>query len=260
MELYDLMEDIKFNSIETGSLLRGRFLKVSDSNKKSPLIIMLTGDGPKGTLSLSWTNIPPKLQDVGIASFLFDFEGLGNSEGERKNLSLSIGIDNLKSAFSIVMQQDWVDKNKIGIFASSFGATVLLSTPDIANKICAIGLKSPATFIADAYFQEIGDEAFDNWRKNGYLEKNGYNFEIFIDALKYNTFVSALEITTPCFITQGDCDEIIPVQHTKYLYECLKTKEKHLEIFKGANHGYSTGNSWEAMATMFVNWFSKKLK
>lgn len=253
------MIDVEFISSGTGTLLRGRFIRADSEGEQSPIVIMLTGDGRKGTKSLSWVNMPPKLQAVGISSFLFDFQGLGYSDGDRKNLSLTVGIENFMSAYEFVKRQDWIDKSRIGIFASSFGATVLLLTPEIANKTKAIGLKSPAAFIADAYYNEIGENNFDIWRKEGYLEDNGYNFSIFIDALRYNVFSSASKIDAPCFITQGDRDEIIPFQQTKYLYECLKTNDKELEIFNGVGHGYSEGDAWDRMAACFVAWFKKLL-
>lgn len=253
------MEEVEFKSCKTGTLLRGRFIKAEVRNNQSPVVIMVTGDGPKGSKSLSWVNMPPKLKEIGIASFIFDFEGLGFSGGERKSLSLSVGIDNFRTAFEFVCKQTWIDKKRIGVFASSFGATVLLMTPDIANKLKAIGFKSPAAFLADAYYREVGEAKFDIWRRNKYLEDNGYSFEVFIDALTHNAYISALQITTPCLITQGDKDEIIPLRHTKYLYECLKTRDKHLEVFEGVDHGYSKGDSWERMADKFVDWFKSKL-
>lgn len=253
------MENIEFISKKTGTLLRGRFIKTNIEGNLSPIVIMLTGDGRKGSKSLSWTNMPPKLKEVGISSFLFDFEGLGYSEGDRKELSVSTGIANFQSAYEIIKQQNWVDSTRIGAFSSSFGATVLLLSPGIANELKAIGFKSPAGFIADAYFKEIGREKFDLWRKKGFLEDNGYSFEIFIDALKHNAFASALDIKSPCFITQGNNDEIIPLEHTVYLYECLGSKDKHMEVFDGVSHGYSEGNAWDRMAKMFVDWFQTKL-
>lgn len=250
--------ETEFTSETTGTLLRGRFIR-AEQHTPSPLVIMLTGDGPKGTKSLSWVNMPPKLEEIGISSFLFDFEGLGYSEGQRRQLTVSKGIDNFRAAFAHVQKQDWVDQERLGAFASSFGATVLLLSPGIANALKAIGLKSPASFIADAYYHEIGGERFDVWRRDGYLEDNGYEFDVLLDSLNHNTYPAAAHIHTPCFITQGDSDEIIPTQHTKYLYECLGAKNKHLEIFRGVGHGYSEGDAWDKMANMFVAWFESTL-
>ena len=253
------MKSVEFKSKTTGTVLRGRCIEADSGQDISPLVIMLTGDGRKGTKSLSWVNMPPKLQEVGISSFLFDFEGLGNSEGERRSLSLTTGMDNFRSAYEFLKQQDWVDSQRIAAFASSFGAAVLLLVPEIANALKAIGLKSPAAFIPDAYFYEVGDAKFDVWRSEGFLEENGYDFAVLVEALRHNVYASTLTIDTPCFITQGDRDEIVPLQHTKYLYECLGAADKHLEVFEGVGHGYSEGDAWDRMATMFVRWFQEKL-
>ncbi len=253
------MTEFEFQSRNTGTLLRGRLVEPASANDSYPIVVMLTGDGPKGSKSLSWVNMPPLLAEVGVASFMFDFEGLGHSDGDRSKLSVSVGIDNFRTAYDFIRNQLDVDDGRLGAFASSFGAEVLLLTPDIANGMGAIGLKSPAAFIADAYFNEIGSDKFDAWREEGFLEDNGYSFEVFLDSLSHNAFLSAREIETPCLITQGSADEIIPWQHTRYLYECLKSGDKRLEIFEGAGHGYSEGDSWETMANMFVSWFKTRL-
>tara|TARA_B100001115_G_scaffold181098_1_gene174661 strand:- start:1581 stop:2348 length:768 start_codon:yes stop_codon:yes gene_type:complete len=252
-------QQIEFKSSMTNQVLRGRFIKSENPNKKSPIVFMLTGDGGKGTKSLSWVNMPPKLAEKGISSFLFDFEGLGYSDGTRETLCLSIGISNLLDAFKVIEEQEWIDSNKIGCFAASFGAAVLLAAPEIANKLSIVGLKSPAAFIADAYFNEIGFDEFENWRKTGFSNENGYKYEVFLDCLRYNIFETATRITTPCYITQGDKDEIVPFQQTVFLYECLKTTEKELNIFKDGNHSYSNNNDWDKMASYFVECFHKSL-
>jgi len=253
------MKHIEFECSKTKVLLRGRIVPAIEQNKPAPVVIMLTGDGPKGSKSLSWTNLPPKLAERGIASFLFDFEGLGYSDGERRSLSLTKGIFNLESAFSALLNEAEIDSNNIGALASSFGASALLCSSDIANKMKCIGLKSPAAFLPDAYYKEIGEQKFNEWRAEGFLEENGYDFSIFLDSLLHNAFSSSAKIKTPCLITQGSADEVIPVQQTTYLYECLQSENKKLEIFPGASHGYSENNAWDRMASMFVNWFSSHL-
>lgn len=252
-------QSIEFKSKKSQTTLRGRFIKAASTGVKQPLVFMLTGDGGKGTKSLSWVNMPPKLQEFGISSFLFDFEGLGYSEGKRGGLNISKGIDNLISAFEVIQKEEWVDKDRIGCFAASFGATILLLNPEIANKLSVIGLKSPAAFIPDAYYNELGHLEYLKWRDEEYSELNGYNYNVIIDALKYNVFTSAQEITSPVYITQGDKDEIVPFHQSYFLFDCLGSQEKELEIFPDGNHGYSNNNDWDKMAQYFVNQFNTKL-
>jgi hypothetical protein len=219
---------------------------------------MLTGDGPKGTKSLSWVNMPPRLLELGIASFLFDFEGLGYSTGDRRALTLSKGISNFASAMQFLRCQDWVDTDRLGVLASSFGASVLLASPVLANAFKAIGLKSPAPFLPDAYLSEVGADLFDKWAERGFLEENGYSFEVLVDALQYNGYVGAREIKVPTLITHGSDDRVVPVLQSKYLVRCLGG-ETRLVVFDGVGHGYSEGDAWERMAALFTQWFATRL-
>lgn len=253
------MENIEFRSEKTGILLRGRFIYPEKPSKRTPCVIFLTGDGKKGSNSLSWVNFPPMLAKAGISSFLFDFQGLGNSDGQRKSLDVTCGLDNFFSAFSEMIKNENISQDKIGAFASSFGAFILLLSPTLANSLKAIGLKSPATFLPDAYYNEIGDNNFEIWAKNGFIETNGYDFRVFENSLEYNAFVTARKIVSPCLISQGDRDEIICMRHTRILFNCLGSKDKRFEIFQGASHGYSEGDSWNRMARMFLEFFKEKL-
>lgn len=99
-----MTSDFSITSQLTGTLLRGRYVRPSRSSK-TPIVVMLTGDGPKGSLSMSWQNMPPLLAPLGIGSALFDFEGLGNSEGKREDLTLSVGIANFRSVFAAICKE-----------------------------------------------------------------------------------------------------------------------------------------------------------
>lgn len=251
-------QEFEFRSSFSDVLLRARLIGPEQVQPPFPVVMMLTGDGPKGTKSLSWTNLPPLLLPHGIASFLFDFEGLGYSDGERRTLSVTRGIENLATAFDFLRQQGWSDPDRLGALASSFGATTLLLSPQVANALKVIGLKSPAAFLPDAYVSEVGFDRFDEWATTGFLEANGYDFAVVLDALKYNAYVSARAIHTPCLITHGERDEIVSVMQSKYLSRCLGG-ETRLELFRGVGHGYSEEGAWDRMARLFVDWFSTKL-
>ena len=223
------------------------------------MVVMLTGDGPKGSLSMSWQNIPPLLLHHGIGSVLFDFEGLGNSEGKREDLTLTVGIHNLRTIFDTICQENWIDKSNIGFMGSSFGANVALLLPEITNSIKAFGLKSPACFLPDAYRNEITPGEFEEWAKTGFCKSNGYKYEVYLDPFNYDTYEVASRIYTPCLITHGTLDEIVPIDQSRLLFEKL-AGEKRLEILEGASHGYSEVGQWQKMANLFITFFVDKLK
>jgi len=252
------VEHVEFEDSQSGILLRGRFVIPASYADSVPLVIYLTGDGPKGTKSLSWTNLPPMLLDRGVASFLFDFEGLGNSEGDRSHLTVSRAVSNLHSAYRVACANHLVNTRRIGIFASSFGATALLLRPDIANSVKLLGFKSPAGSLADAYANEAGESGLDVWLAQGYSRELGYDIEVLADAIRCDAYLTATRILTPTYITHGDSDTIVPVRQSKYLKLCLGGPTR-LDIFPGVNHGYSEPGAWDRMARIFVDWFAAGL-
>lgn len=252
------MSEIKFEVLNrSNETLRARFICPSENNTNLPLVIMLTGDGPKGSNSLSWINIPPRLAKVGIASLLFDFSGLGNSDGNRKDLTLTKGIEDFKIIFDQIEKYPWIDLNRIAIMSSSFGACVSLMCSSILNKCKVIGLKSPSTFLPDAYFKELSLETYQNWIKTGYCEENGYNISVFLDPFQYNVYAEIPKIKTKCLITHGSSDEVVPYHQSLFLKELLGG-EAEIIIFENGDHGYS-GDNWEKMATIFENYFKSEL-
>ena len=255
------MNEIKFEKKNNdGVILRARFICPDEISDKSPLVMMLTGDGPKGANSLSWVNLPPRLAKFGISSLLFDFAGLGNSDGERKELTLTKGIEDFKIIFEALNDFDWIDRDNIGIMGSSFGANVALLCPDLMNQTKAIGLKSPSCFLPDAYLNEISSEDYNKWIESGFCEENGYNVSVLFDPFNYNTYSEVKKINTQCLITHGSKDEIVPTSQSCYLKE-LWGGDIELIIFENGNHGYSTndGKDWEKMASLFITFFNQNL-
>lgn len=253
-----MTQEFEFRLSRKSAVLRGRLISPDDKRLAHRTVVMLTGDGPKGTRSLSWINMPPRLLRHGIASFLFDFEGLGFSDGDRRALTLTKGIEQFAGAMKFFRGQRWFDKKKLGVLASSFGASVLLASAPVANSFKAIGLKSPAPFLPDAYVSEVGAENLDKWAQNGFLEANGYSFEVLLDALRYDGYISARDIKVPVLITHGSDDCIVPIVQSKYLFQCLGGL-KRLEVFEGVGHGYSEGDAWDRMADLFTQWFANTL-
>lgn len=248
------MKDVDFFSQNTKNLLRGRYEWIEEINEK-PIVIFLTGDSPKGASGISWKIFPELLNNAGFGSFLFDFEGLGQSEGQRKDLTLSRAIDNFQSALTFLLNNGWERKNLFAL-GTSLGGTVLINSVNETNMLTAIGLRSPASFLPDAYFNEISRETFEQWRVEGYSEANGYDYKVVEDALTYNSFFNARNIGVPTLITHGENDEIVPYQHSLYLHSCLRC-EKELILFENVGHSYS-GDDWYRNANKFIDWFSKQ--
>ncbi len=94
-------ELIKFDS-SNGGYLTGSWAIPEGASHNFPLVVLATGDGPSGSNSQTWQQFVPLLRDNGIGTFLFDFAGLGESPGEYKDLTLTIGSQNFRDAIEYV--------------------------------------------------------------------------------------------------------------------------------------------------------------
>lgn len=249
--------DIKTIEFEdAGTILRGRFF-TPKGKKDYPLVILATGDGPSGSNGLTWRNLVPLLIEKGIGAFLFDFAGLGNSDGERRNLTLKMGMSNFICAIEEVRKHKEHNPTKLGIIAASFGGNVALLIAEKCQNIKAIGLKSPCCYLPEAFLCEYGEEQMRIWQELDYTEKVGFNYTAVEEALRLNTYVQAEKINIPIRVVHGNADSIVPVRQVRDLMRFLK-KGELIEI-DGADHWYSENDEWDRMAKYLVDFMEEQL-
>lgn len=244
-----------------GELLQAKLYMPNKENFSNfPLVIMLTGDGPSGSKSLSWTKLPPMLAEKNIASLTFDFSGLGDSEGNRKKLTLEKGIDDFKSILKLLNTLSCIDLERIGVLSSSFGSSVVIASGELRN-VKAHGFKSPCAFLPEAYLNEIHPESFSKWNEEGYCDENGYNIEVLYNPIKYNIYSEAAHFSSSCLITHGLNDEIVPFRQSQLLEHQFLQNSKSVELIllQSCDHGYSQDGKWDIMAKHFIEFFSKML-
>ena len=200
------------------------------------------------------------LSEKGIASLTFDFSGLGDSEGDRRELTLEKGIDDFKAVIKLIDEIDAVDTDRIGVFSSSFGSSVVVASREFQD-IKAHGFKSPCAFLPDAYLNEISDESAENWKTSGYCSENGYNINVLYNPMKYNIYRDSSNISSSCLITHGLNDEIVPFRQSQLLQSQLLASSIDVELIliENCDHGYTQDGKWEYMANLFVDFFVSKL-
>ena len=241
-------------------ILRGKLFLPESNGIKPPVVFMMTGDGKKGSNGLSWINLPKLFLEKGIASFVFDFSGLGTSEGKRKDLNLSKAISDSQIAFNFLLKLEEVDVANVGIFAASFGGNVAILSFSKNENIKAMALKSPVSFYPDSFMEEFGLDKVLKWKKVRYLEEIGFNYEFYIDSLKHNSYELATNISFPCLIVHGDNDEIVPVNQSRHLFNALiNSPTPVLKIKKGVDHRYSLPGAWDEMALDSVLFLTDEL-
>jgi dipeptidyl aminopeptidase/acylaminoacyl peptidase len=223
-----------------------------------PVVLLATGDGPSGSNGQTWVGLIPKFEDKGIGVFLFDFAGLGNSDGERRSLTLSKGIVNLKDAVSEMERSARTDLARLGALGASFGGNVLLACAADLPQIRAIGLKSPCCYLPEAFICEFGRELVEQWREASYLDEVGFDYRAFLDPLTISTYQEASRIAKPVRVVHGGADSIVPVRQSHDLMHYLR--QGTLRLIAGADHWYADGDEWELMADDLVAFLETELR
>lgn len=209
----------------------------------NPIIIILTGDSPKGSKSDTWPSLIEILIKANLCVYIFDFHSQGFSMGERKDLTLSRGIKNLKNAIANLERTIDLGERKKFALGSSFGASVLLNSPKLLPLFDGIIFKSPALLLYEAYENEIG--GFDNlteWKKKNESEINGLAYNAYVDSFHYNPYQNAFLLKCPTLIVHGGDDEIVPLNQSKRLYSLLGSASE-IKILKGVRHDYKQLNA-----------------
>ncbi|PID33336.1 alpha/beta hydrolase [Candidatus Saccharibacteria bacterium] len=240
-----------------GKTLVGSFSSPKGGETGKPIVVLLTGDGPNGSNSQTWRQFVPMLNKAGLNTFLFDFAGLGNSDGDYKTLTLTRGCDDFKRAMEFILSNGSYDRSRIGLIGSSFGGNVALLCAADFDEVKAIGLKSASTFLPEGYQIENGAELMEDWARTGFSEAIGHTYDIVEDSLFHNTYERASKIKCPVRIVHGTADSSVPIRHARDLL-CVLPNGSMLEI-PGADHWYAEGNEWNQMAKNITAFMSSKL-
>ncbi len=253
-----LRRPIEF-AVPGGNVLTGRIVTPTMQPSPAPVVLMVPGDGAEGIEGKTWTRLPDRLAARGVASFLFDFEGIGQSQGKRRELTLTVGLADVRAAMGALATQPDLDPTRVGIFGSSFGGNVAVLYAGENPSLRCMGLKSPVSFLADAFLRTYGADRLREWAGAGYLDEIGYDYRCYLDAFQHNTYAAASRATCPCLITHGDADPSVPLSQSMHLHAALGSRDRELRIFGGTGHDYSAPGEWERMADAFVAWFATHL-
>ncbi|KAL1188058.1 hypothetical protein V5N11_009900 [Cardamine amara subsp. amara] len=189
-------------------------------------------------------NLASSLEKEGISAFRFDFSGNGESEGSFNYGNYSYEADDLHSVI-----QHFTSKNRVvtTILGHSRGGNVVLlyaSKNHICNVINISGrydLKKGIR-LGDGYLERIKQQGFVDDAKEGkpvfrVTEKS------LMERLNTNMHEACLKIGKDCnvLIVHGSKDKIVPVADANEFAKIIPNHE--LEIFKGADHGYTKHES-----------------
>ncbi len=179
-----------------------------------PVVVFAHGfdsgkDSPRGAL------IAEGLRTAGIATFLIDFTGHGESQGTKHDATIERQTRDLSAALDFVSHQSGVDPDRIGLCGASSGGLVVLLTALQDERVKAVALRGPRT--------------------DG-MAARGHGFGV------------------PILMIQGSDDPLLP-QTRNFRDSLPAVIDKTLEVLPGADHLFTGPGQIEAVRDITAGWF-----
>ena len=260
-----IKKEINFTSnvitfISNGKKISGMMnIPLTLKSNKMPVIIMIRGFvESQGYFvgSGSW-KMADELARNGFVTISLDFLGFGLSDQESKDI-LEARFEKPVSVLDLiesVKDLDFVDPEKIGIWAHSNGGQIAISVLEITGKNYPTVLWAPMT----NPFPESVLETMDDSENGKIVKQKIADFEKEYDSKLYSIDNFYDDIQAPILIHQGTADEWCKVSWQKDLQNKLKKMGKEVILDIREDNDHNLKQSWDEVAKMDIEYFNEKL-
>lgn len=233
--------------------------RLASQKSKCAFVMILHGfTGNKNETLLE--QISKGLQQRGIGSIRFDFNGHGESEGPFQEMTIENEIEDVKKVLDYVKSQPWVDVKRLGLAGHSQGGVVASMTAGLlgSDQIKALVLLAPAANIGEdvRHGSLLGTKFNINQIPERTMVWNhpvGRRYiEVARDMKMYET---AFQFTGPVCVIHGSADNAVPCKYGKKYADGYKNATWVLQ--KDDGHGLGKHRS-QTLSTIY-NFFEKKL-
>ena len=234
-------------------------IQTPDNKNNFPIVIICHGfTGNKDSDLLK--NLSDELENRGIASIRFDFNGHGKSEGNFQDMTVWNEIEDAKKVYDYAKNISGV--NSISMAGHSQGGVVtsMVAGELGANKIKSIALMAPAAVLRDDAIRGIlQGTTYNSIDVPEYVEvfgnhKVGRNY--ILTAQKLPIYETAKKFTGAAFMIHGTTDIIVPYTYSLRYHEIYKNSE--VKLLDGFDHGFSQDT--KQVAKFVAEYFAKQLK
>lgn len=223
-----------------GFLLKGT-LHLPDIHRPPVVIgshgLLSTGNSPKQI------QLARECNRLGVGFFRFDHRGCGASEGDfRKDNSFDARCRDLESAIQMIQTRNDTG-NRIGLFGSSMGGAVCISTASILH---IDSLVTFAALVRSAPIIEARRNSGDsNVTGHVFFEKN-FLFDLSDRLINIQNIL----------IFHGEADDVVPVSHAREIYD-KAGEPKRLILQEKGDHRMSEKVHQKRFVLETASWFKK---
>jgi len=197
------------------------------------------------------------LVESGIATFRFDWFGMGESDGQIADLSIRTCCEQLQQSMEFLRSRQYFH---VGLIGSSFGGLISLFVAAQRPQLMALGLKCPVPDFSKMLRETLGDATMERWKHTDELPNitsDGYpvrlRYAFYEECLSYDAYHAAQQIKGPTLIVHGEMDEYVPDNMIQRLAGAF-VGPIQVRIIPGANHHFGRPEDFRKMTTDLANW------
>ncbi|MDO8658808.1 MAG: alpha/beta hydrolase [Candidatus Levybacteria bacterium] len=219
-------------------------------NKKTKLPAVIFYHGMVSQSKPRYNKRAEILAENGIAALTFDFRGCGESAGKIGELLISDWFDDAILAFDYLVNQPFIDKERVGVSGKSFGG-YMASLVSAKRNIKSMVLQAPAIY-ADSWFDKpyLTTEEFEDERLKYRLSDKASDNEAIRAISKYKN---------PLLVVGSELDDTCPKNIVEGYFENCPAKNKKIHWIKGADHPLTQDNWNKEYTDLMTKWFKETL-
>ncbi|MGZ3512413.1 MAG: alpha/beta hydrolase [Thermodesulfobacteriota bacterium] len=185
-----------------------------------------------------------RMSGEGIAMLRFDFRGIGESEGNEEDNTISKKIVDLNAAIDFVKIYAALG-DRIGLIGSSLGGFLSLIRASMDKEIKAV-----VVWATPLHLDDLGSKK----------QEEDYPLppEVFFEDLPKHRLWFLLPKISNCLVIHGERDELVPIDQALGIFYNLGMP-KEIHVIGGADHRLTDPHHRLRAIELSLEWFKKHL-
>lgn len=228
--------------------LSGTLVTPDDASSKLPTVVFYHGMPSQS--KPRYVKRAKKLAQEGIVGLTFDFQGCGESNGKLGEITMAQWLEDAVLAFDYLVNQSFVDKNRIGIAGKSFGG-YMAALVSQQRKVASMVLQAPAVY-PDSWF----DKPYVTTNE---VQRERLEYRNSKDALNNKAIAAIQQYSNPLLVIGSELDTICPKNVVEGYYNTAASTKKELRFIKGADHSLKDEKHNQEYTQLMTDWFKETL-
>ncbi len=194
--------------------------------------------------SEKYITLGEQISREGMGMLRFDFRGIGESEGEEEDNTISKKITDLNAAIDFIRSYSG-SGNRIGLLGSSLGGFLSLMKASTDKEIKAVVI-----WATPLHMNDLGSKK----------QEEDYPLppEAFFEDLPKHRLLPLLSNVSNGLVIHGEKDELVPVEQALGIFNSLGLP-KEIHVIGGADHRLTDPAHRRRAIELSVEWFKKYL-